>query len=149
MSARLAALLCLVLAAAPARAEDFVAIRHLDGYPPPDVSFETTQLRVARTSAAPIKPEKQRDVDRFFARVAAILADESLKPDWQHAFPDAPYVEITIELAGKKVKWARSAPDSDEGYAAADRTEAVRRQRAAFDEILRLTIDRARDRIAP
>ena len=88
-----------------AYADDTITIRYLDGYPPPDRSTEWITLRVSRLSPPPVitKTSKQ-DVDLFFEQVSALLTENGISKDWQLAIPDAPAIEITIDIDEKKLK---------------------------------------------
>jgi hypothetical protein len=158
-----------VLYAACAEAEDAVAIRYLDGQPPPNRSTEWVNLRVARISPPAIIPEvSKQDVDRFFEQIAAVLTENAVTDDWQLAIPDAPAIEITIDLNDSKVtlvschtvlegrgnyvvteRGGQVVPDKDRASVLSQQSESFRRHRIAFEEILRLTLDRARARLSP
>ncbi|HYA20897.1 MAG TPA: hypothetical protein VEG25_09675 [Burkholderiales bacterium] len=162
-------ILFFVLYSTSARAEDSVAIRYLDGYPSLNQSTEWINLRVARVSPPPnITEVSQRDVDRFFEQVAAVLTENAVTNDWQLAIPDAPAIEITIELNGKKVtlvschtilegngnylvteRGGENISDKDRASVLSKQSEVFRRHRIAFEEILRLTVERTRARLSP
>ena len=153
----------------PAYAEDAVTIRYLDGYPPPDRSSEWINLRVSRSSPPPIitKTSKQ-DVDLFFERVSAALTENGVGKDWQLAIPDAPAIEITIDINGRKLtlvschvslerkakylvteRGGYAVPDEERDSLLAKQSKAFRHHRIAFETILRLTLERAHARLSP
>lgn len=150
-------------------AEDAVTVRYLDGYPPPDRSTEWINLRVSRPSPPPVvtKTSKQ-DVDVFFEQVSAVLTKNGINKNWQLAIPDAPAIEITIDMQGKKLKlvschmslerqgkylvtehgWQPVSPKERDALLARQ-SEAFRQHRIAFESILRLTLTRAGARLSP
>ena len=152
-----------------AYADDAITIRYLDGYPPPDRSTEWINLRVSRLSPPPVVTKKSKqDVDLFFEQVSAVLTENGVRKDWQLAIPDAPAIEITIDIKGKKLKLVschvslerqgqyliterglQEVPDKDRDSVLAKQSEVFRRHRIAFETILRLTLERARARLSP
>jgi hypothetical protein len=152
-----------------AYAEDVVTIRYLDGYPPSDRSTEWINLRVSRPGLPPVitKTSKQ-DVDQYFERVSALITENGVSKDWQLAIPDAPAIQITIDIDGKMLKlischvslerqgkymvtergW-QEVPDGDRDSVLAKQSEAFRHHRIAFESILLLTLERARARLSP
>lgn len=164
-------LLVASLAALPshsARAEDSVAIRYLDGYPPLNRSTEWINLRVARQSPPPVVAPVKQDVDRFFEQVAGVLTENGVSKDWQLAIPDAPAIEITLEIQGRKLKLVschtlleqpgnylvterggQAVPDKERAALLARQGETFRRHRIAFEKILRLALERTRARLSP
>ncbi len=165
IGAALAALL-LHASAALAQVTDRVSLRFSGGMPLPGRSIEGVELRVDRVSFA--APVPDHDIDRFFAAVEATLAEHRVLRDWQLAIPDAPWVEITIELQGRRIrllsahmlleKSGRSVV-TERGLEGLERqsresvlarqSEAFRRHRAAFEKLLTLTLEHARGRLAP
>lgn len=160
--------LLLALPCVAAHAEDSVAIRYLDGHPPPNRSTEWINLRIARHPAPPIVTPDKQAVDRFFEQVAAALAGNGVVKDWQLAIPDAPAIEITIEIDGRKLKLVschtlleqrgnylvterggQAVPDRELAAVLAKESEPFRRHRIAFETILRLTLERTRARLSP
>jgi len=158
-----------VLLSAAVYGEDSVTIRYLPGYPPPGQSSEWIQLRVARPSPIPNLPNPvSQDVDGFFENVKAVLKQNAITADWQLAIPDAPAIEITIDLSGQKRKLvschmtleqngevlvtnrgAVKIPREQRVALLAKQPESYRRHRAAFEKIVVLTLDRARVRLGP
>lgn len=152
-----------------AYADDAITIRYLDGYPPPDRSTEWINLRVSRPSPPPtITKTSKQDVDRFFEQVSAVLTENGVVRDWQLAIPDAPAIEIAIDINGKKLKLVschvslerngkylvterggQVVPDKDRDSVLAKQSETFRHHRIAFETILRLTMERARARLLP
>ncbi len=150
-------------------AEDTVAIRYVDGYPLPGRSSESVNLRVSRTSPSPIATEtSKQEVDRFFEQVSAVLRENKITKDWQLAIPDAPAIEITIDIDGQKLKLlschtalerrgnylvteqgGQVIPDKDRASVLARQSEIFRRHRTAFEKILSSTLEIARVRLAP
>lgn len=152
-----------------AYADDAITIRYLDGYPPPDRNTEWITLRVSRTNSSPVvtKTSKQ-DVDLFFEQVSAMLTKNGVSKNWQLAIPDAPAIEISIDINGKKLKlvschvslerdgkyivtergW-QEVLEEDRDSILAKQSEAFRHHRIAFESILRLTLERTHARLSP
>ena len=159
----------LSLLSASACAENAIAIRYIDGYPLPGRSSESMNLRVARTSPSPIATQtSKQEVDRFFEQVSAVLRENKITKDWQLAIPDAPAIEITIDIDGQKLKLlschtalerrgnylvtergGQVVPDKDRASVLAKQSETFRRHRIAFEKILSLTLEIARVRSSP
>lgn len=153
----------------PAYAEDTIAIRYLDGYPLPGRSSESINLRVSRTGPPPIVTQtSKQDIDRLFEQVSAVLKENKVTKDWQLAIPDAPAIEITIDIEGQKLKLlschtilerpgnylvtergGQVIPDKDRASVLAKQSETFRRHRMAFEKILSLTLERSRARLSP
>jgi hypothetical protein len=152
-----------------AHAEDAITVRYLDGNPPPDVSSEWMSLRISRTGEIPgIAPASKQDVDRFFESVSATLAANKITKDWQLAIPDAPLIEITIDVNGRKLQlvschlsFERSGhylvterggqvvPDQERASVLARQSETFRHNRIAFEKILGLVLMRVHARLSP
>ncbi len=151
-----------------ARAEDRVSIRYTPGYPLPARSSERIELRVERSGPAPAMRAEDQEVDRFFALVQATLSDSGIARDWQSVIPDAPWIEITVELNGQRTRLASAhvplertgnrvvtergvEPLGERTREAvlAQQSEAHRRHRVAFDRLLALTLARVRAQLAP
>ncbi len=156
------------LLAPPGRAEDVVSVRYLPGHPLPDQSVEWTDLRIARHPPAASAARKAQEIDRFFDEVAAALKESGIDQDWQLAIPDAPAIEITIDLGGKRLKLVschtllekpgnylvtqqggRAVPDREKAAELAKQSESFRRRRRAFEKILALALERTRATLAP
>jgi hypothetical protein len=164
-------LICIAvtLLAIQAHAEDMVTIRHLDGHPVPNRSSESINVRVSRPGLPPaVAQASKQAVDRFFEQVSAALTANGVAGDWQLAIPDAPAIEITIDINGQKLKLVSSHVNlersgkylvTEHGGVAvsvqeraamlAKQSEAFRRHRIAFETILRLTLERAHARLSP
>jgi hypothetical protein len=151
--------------AATAGAQDFVNVRYLPGYPLPDRSAESVAVRVERTGTA---ARAEEDVDRYFLAVAATMSEHRITGDWQHVIPDAPSIEITVELGGRRVRLASAHVPleqrsthvvTERGLEALDRRtrdsvlsqqgESFRRHRSAFDKVLGLTQQHVQSRLSP
>lgn len=162
------ALLSLILAssAAVALADDRVSFRFLPGHPLPGRSSERLDLRIERTGAAASAGDQ--DIDRFFASIETTLTRHRIVRDWQLVIPDAPSLEITIELDGRRIRLASAHVPVERNANAVvtergiemlgqrSRSEVLSRQgeafrshRLAFDAILELALDHARIRLAP
>jgi hypothetical protein len=156
-------LLCIT---AFAHADDKVRIRYLPGYPLPGQSSERVDVRVERTGHS--AKAGDQDVDRFFDLVRATLFEYRIDRDWQIAVPDAPSIEISIDLNGHQLRLVsahipveRSANlvVTERGIEALNRrardavlseqSEEFRRHRLAFDRLLELTLARTRARLSP
>ncbi len=151
-----------------AHAGDSVTIRYLDGHPRPNMSSERLDLRVSRTGAPAAAPSSKQAVDRFFEQVSAVLTAGEVNKDWQLAIPDAPAIEITIDINGRKLKLVschttlerqgnylvtehggQVVPDKDRASLLARQSEAFRRHRTAFEKILGLTLATTHARLSP
>ena len=163
-----AALLGLTVMSSTALAQtsDRVVIRYVPGYPAPGRSSETVEVDVARTGSSSAAAE--HEIDRFFTAVERTLQQYRIIGDWQSAIPDAPYVEITVHLRGKRIRLASAHPPLERSgsqvvtergvealgqrtreSALAAQSEPFRRHRLAFDTLLRLTLEQARSRLSP
>jgi hypothetical protein len=162
------ALVFMALYAAAVVADDSVVVRYLDGYPPANQSSEWINLRIARTGPPPMTADvAKQDVDRFFEQVAAVLAENKVMNDWQLAIPDAPVIEISIELNGRKItlvschtlleqngryvvteKGGEAVTENDRASVLSKQSESFRRHRTAFEKILKLTVERTRVRLS-
>ena len=150
---------------AQAADKDKVSIRYLPGYPLPDRSSEWLEVRVERMGSP--KGDEQ-EIDRFFASVAATLSENGVDGDWQVVIPDAPSIEITIDLDGRQIRLAsahvsleRSGTHvlTERGWVALDgrtldavlsqQSEEFRRHRLAFERVLELALDRTRAELSP
>lgn len=96
--------LILVSTAAVALADDRVSFRYLPGHPLPARSSERLDLRIERTG--PAARTDDQAIDRFFASIEATLSEHRIVRDWQLVIPDAPSIEITIELDGRRIRLA-------------------------------------------
>jgi len=149
-----------------ARAEDEVSIRFLPGYPVPGKNSERVDVRVERMG--PTTKAGDQDIDRFFAMVQAILSEYRIVHDWQIVVPDAPSIEITINLNGRRtrlvsahvpVERSGNTVVTERGAEALNKrprdavlsqqSEEFRRHRRAFDRLLELTLERTRARLSP
>lgn len=158
--------MAVVSTTAIAQTQDTVSVRYLSGHPPPGRSLERTDVRIERLRAGPKVGEQ--DVDRFFAAVEAILAEYRIVKDWQLAIPDAPSVEITVDVNGRRIRLVSAhVPLERDGKVVltergaealnqrtreavlAQQGEEFRRNRQAFDRLLDLTLQRVRTRFAP
>lgn len=163
-----AVLFCLagVFATASVRAEDSVSIRYLPGYPLPSRSIERLDVRVARI--APPTGADDQAIDRFFASVQATLNEHGVAGDWQSVIPDAPAIEISVELSGRRTRLAsahvalertgnvvvtergvESLNQRSRDAVLAQQSEAFRRHRSAFERLLSLTLARVRAQLSP
>ena len=160
------AVTCLSLSA---YAEDVITIRYLDGRPPLNTSSEGINLRFSRPSALPVAAQTSKQaVDRFFEQVSAVLTASGVTRDWQLAIPDAPHIEITIDINGHKlrlmschVSLERSGKYlvterggevvsvQERASVLAKQSAVFRNHRIAFEKILRLTLERAHARLSP
>lgn len=85
-------------------AGDSITIRYLDNSPI-GVSSEQSTLKISKTSAMPrISLKQNQEIDTFFDQVLVILHSNKINKNWQFAIPDAPAIEITIELNNRKVQ---------------------------------------------
>lgn len=152
-----------------AYAEDVITVRYLDGYPLPGRSSESVNLRVSRTGPPPPMTQvPKQEIDRFFEQISAALMENKVTKDWQLAIPDAPAIEITIDLNGQKLKLlschttlerpgnylvtergGQVVPDKDRVSVLAKQSETFRRHRIDFEKILSLALERTRARLSP
>ncbi len=152
-----------------AYADDAVTIKYLDGYPRIGTSSERMNLQVSRyRPARDYPPAEERDVDRYFEQVSAVLTANGIRKDWQLAIPDAPSIKITVDIDDQSLQLVschtlleRSGehlviergmirvPAEDQAGVLAQQSEAFRRHRIAFEEILRLTLTRVQAGLSP
>ncbi len=149
-----------------AYAGDSVSLRYLPGYPLPDQSIERVEVRVERVYTSP-KAEGQ-DIDRFFSSVQAILSEHGIVGDWQAVIPDAPSIEITVLLNGRRIRLAsahvvlerkgnrivtergmESLDQRTKDAVLSKQSEPYRRHRIAFEKLLSLTLERVQSQLSP
>lgn len=149
-----------------ARSDDKVSVRYFPGYPLPAQSSEWVDIQVERQS--PSSRTEDQDVDRFFSLVQLTLSQHQVVRDWQAVIPDAPFVQITIELSGRRIQLASAhvilersggrimterglevLGNRDRASVLAQQSERYRRHRLAFEKILSLTSERVRARLSP
>jgi hypothetical protein len=145
--------------------KDQVSIRYLPGYPLPGASSEWIDVRVERMGSS---QAEQQDIDRFFASVEATLSEHQIVGDWQLVIPDAPAIEITIDLNGRRIRLVSAHVSlersgnyvvTERGWEALDQrtrdsvllqqSEEFRRRRLAFEKLLDLTLQHVRARLSP
>jgi hypothetical protein len=145
--------------------QDRVSLRYLPGYPLPGASSEWIDVRVERLGSP---QAEQQDIDRFFASIEATLSEHQVVGDWQLVFPDAPAIEITIDLNGRQIRLAsahvpleRSGTHvvTERGWEPLDQrsrdsvlsqqSEEFRQRRLAFEKILELTLQQVGARLSP
>lgn len=158
--------LAVLSATAFAEAEDRVRVRYLPGYPLPSRGSEWIDVRIERMG--PSTATRDQEIDRFFAVVEATLSEYRIVRDWQAVIPDAPSIEITVELNGRRTRLAsahvllerggtrvvteRGVETLDERTreaVLAEQSGAFRRHRLAFERLLALTLERVRARLSP
>lgn len=149
-----------------AQADDKVIIRYVPGQPLPDRSSEVIEVRVERMRAPPMAVDQ--GVDRFFSLVQATLSEHRIVRDWQLVIPDAPYIEIAIDLNGRRTRLASAHVPIERSEKSvvtergseplgqrtrdallAQQSDEYRRYRLAFDRLLELTLERLRARVSP
>ena len=96
--------LSVLSAAAFSQTQDKVGIRYLPGHPLPARSVELLEVRVERRGAS-TGVDKQ-EIDRFFASVEDTLSKYRIDRDWQLVIPDAPSIEIAVDLRGRRLRLA-------------------------------------------
>jgi hypothetical protein len=152
--------------AALAQAQDKVSIRYLPGHPLPSRSTEWIDVRIERMGSSTKGGEQE--IDRFFTLIEATLSEYRIVRDWQIVIPDAPSIEITVDLSGRRIRLASahvplektgSHVVTERGLEAlnqrtrdsvlSQQSEEFRRHRLAFERILELTLQRMRARLSP
>jgi hypothetical protein len=161
--------IALVFLSLSAYAEDAITVRYLDGHPRLGVSSEWVSLRISRSGAMPgTAPASKQDIDRFFEAVSAALTTNKIAENWQLAIPDAPSIEITIDINGRKLQLTSchlsleqtgnylvterggyAVPNQDRASMLAKETESFRQHRIGFEKILSLVLLRAHARLSP
>ncbi len=148
-----------------AQAADSVSIRTFPGYPLPGQSIGKADVRIERLYTSP--DARDQEIDRFFSRVEATLTELGIARDWQMVIPDAPSIEITVELSGRRTRLASAHVSlernekvvvTERGAEAlngrtrdavlSQRSEATRQHRLAFERLLELSLERARALLA-
>jgi hypothetical protein len=149
-----------------AQADDKVSIRYLPGYPLPSHSTDWVDVRIERMGSSTKAGEQE--IDRFFASVEATLSEYRVARDWQLAIPDAPSIEITVDLSGRRIRLTsahvpleRTGMDvvTEQGLEAlnqrtlasvlAQQSEEFRRHRLAFERVLAVALQHMRMRLSP
>ena len=152
----------------PAYAADAIRIRYLGGNSPPGQSSEWLTLSISRSSPPPMITASKQDIDRLFEQVSDVLNTNGITQDWQLAIPDAPFIEITLDIEGQKLKLischvtlersgkllvtergAEAVSAQDRASVLAKQSENLRRHRVAFEKILSLTLERIHARLSP
>jgi hypothetical protein len=146
--------------------QDQLSIRYLPGYPLPGASSEWVDLRVERMGLS--TPAEEQDIDRFFASIEATLSEYDIVGDWQLVFPDAPAIEITIDLNGRRIRLAsahvllersgnvvvtehggESLGQRSRDSVLLQQSEKFQQRRLAFERLLELTLEHVRARLSP
>jgi hypothetical protein len=86
-----------------AHADDVLTVRFVPGMPRFDLSTEITNVRIERQLPAR-GGAPSGAVDDFFNAVRRVLSENDVAGDWTFTGPDASYIEITIELDGKRIR---------------------------------------------
>jgi hypothetical protein len=158
--------LAVLTTAAFAQAQDKVTIRYLPGHPLPNRSTEWVDVRIERMGSSTEGGEQE--IDRFFASVEATLSEYRIVRDWQMVIPDAPSIEITVALGGRRTRLASAHVPlertgnhlvTERGVEAlnqrtrdsvlSQQSEEFRRYRLAFERLLELTLQRMRTHLSP
>jgi hypothetical protein len=148
-----------------AQTSDRVSIRYLAGYPLPGASSEWVDVRVERMGSP---QAEQQEIDRFFGSIEATLSEYRIVGDWQLVLPDAPAIEITIELNGRRIRLASAHVTleksgthvvTERGWEPLDQrsrdsvllqqSEEFRQRRLAFEKVLELTLQQVGARLSP
>lgn len=138
-----------------AQADDKVSIRYLPGYPLPSHSADWVDVRIEHVGSSTTAGEQA--IDRFFASVEATLSEYRIVRDWQLVIPDAPSIEITVDVSGRRIRLTSThAPIERTGKhvvtergletldprtldsALAQQSEQFQRHRLAFERVLAL-----------
>ena len=155
-----------MVSASDVLANDSVSIRYLDGHPIPGRSMDREEIKISRVPSPSVGSKSpSREIDRFFGKIEDLMAAGRIDHDWQLAIPDAPSIEIVIELDGKKrtlvschtllerdaeivvtENGLERVARGDRKNRLAKQSEAFRRHRDAFEAILRLSLERAQSR---
>ena len=110
----------------------------------------------------------EREIDRFFASVEATLSEYRVARDWQLAIPDAPSIEITVDVSGRRIRLTSAHVPlertgmhvvTERGLEAlnqrtlasvlAQQSEEFRRHRLGFERVLALALQHMRMRLSP
>jgi len=114
-----------------------------------DRSSESGEIEISRRP--PVMPPGyagvETGVDVYFAAISKILADAKIEKDWERSVVHGYFVQVTIDIGGKKVilgssfnlgAYLDSFPDPD---------GTNERHRSALAAILKLTAERAQANI--
>ena len=131
-----------------AAATDRLRVRFLSGYPPPGVSSEMDVLEVTRVGG--FGERTPNEVDNLFESVRAVLSRYRVKADWASLPVDAPFVEVIVELDGRKTALAVGADQRARSRIPKDIAEMDddTRHMAAMEELIRLARERTSARLA-
>jgi hypothetical protein len=151
-----------------AYAGDVVEISSNSGYPGYNNSLERVVLRVERLNSQLDPTRKLIAIDEFFEKVSSVLTEHGIDRNWELAIIDYPFIRISIEISGTKLQLLSShidversgesflteggikkAPKMERDAILAIQSEKFRRNRDAFDAILRLTLERAHSKFSP
>ena len=133
-----------------AGAVDSVKAKFASGYPLPGVSAELVTLEVSRIPASPRSNE--REIDKFFESVRAVLKVCGITKSWQFLPPDSTFVRLEIVLDGNSLELITDRyglrPEAQRDFNAplcdVPRQNENDRNRAALDRILELMLERTR-----
>ena len=158
--------LILVFSPADAQDRDTITLRYVPGHPTPSQSTEWVDGRIERMGVS--TRSDTHDIDRFFDSVEATLAQYRITRDWQIVIPDAPYIEILIDLHGRRIQLSSAhvtlerdgtAVVTERGVESlnhrsreavlSQQSEEFRRHRLAFDRLLSLIVQRMGARFSP
>jgi hypothetical protein len=134
-------------------AVDSVKAGFSSGYPLPRVSSESITLEVLRIPAALRGDE--REIDKFFESVRAVLKSCGITKSWQHLPPDSPFVRLEIALDGNNLELITDRfglrPEAQRDLTAPlcglPRQSENDRNRAALDRILEMMVERLRTKV--
>jgi hypothetical protein len=132
----------LVFSGASALAQDVVRVKYIPSYPLPDTSMETVGIQIERTPSG--SGNGDAAIDRYFSAVSAILAEEKVKPKWERAIPDAPFVRVEITVGGRSFTFGSSY--SENGLDTFGPDDSDQRHRRALEGILKLTLQRVTEK---
>ncbi|GHU29064.1 hypothetical protein AGMMS50256_13040 [Betaproteobacteria bacterium] len=145
----------------PAQAEDAFEIRFVPSTSW-GASFEIAKVRIERFGTT-LDGMKSSVADNFFNEVRRILSENDVVGDWQFVSPEAPYIEMTIEMGGKRVRlvsWhtifeatgnlvatergIKSLNGRDRSKVLSQQSERFRKNRRAFEQLLALASEQLR-----
>jgi hypothetical protein len=136
-----------VLASAPAVAQDIVRLTWHSGYPMPRTSGESMTSEIRRHSSD--EPESAGEVDRYFRAVRMVLDTAQAVGKWTPPPPvHAPMLKIEVTLGKRQhvleAAWSERGPGMP-----LNPSEIDRRHFAAFESIVRLSMDHLESRWKP
>ena len=127
-------------------AADSLEVRFSSGYPIPGVSLDSFGVSISRH--ADTSRNVDAPIDKLFAEVAKILSAAPFQSDSSVVFPDAPTVEILVQLENKTVRLVAST-DGVRLVSPINPTPSERIHIKAMNQLIALTAKHSQSKFQP